>query len=366
MNNVQNRPNKNFGPLIGVSKKMKRIYNTIEKCASIDYPAMIYGETGTGKELIAREIHERSDRRDGPYVALNMSAIPKELVANELFGHEKGSYTGASGKYEGCFRQAEGGSLYFDEILTMDFNVQVSLLRVLETGKYRPVGGSRDYDVDVRIISSANVDPLESVRRNCFRSDLLHRLQVIRIDVPPLRERKSDIPVLANHFVEEFNKNNKTITKKLTDDAVEFLKEYSWPGNVRELRNAIFRAAVFAEETDILREHFMSILPNEEEDPFHMLHAHESLVSTNVNATDADHIPAYDNHPHARPTYGDLFLPIGLSIEEVQKAYILNTLRMTGNNKSKAAKILGVSRKTLYSRLEQWNYVDMKEGEEVV
>ncbi|MBD3265447.1 AAA domain-containing protein [bacterium] len=368
---------KSFGSLVGQSKRMQKIHATIEKFAAVEYPVMIVGETGTGKELVARELHDRSLRKDKPFVAVNMSAIPSELIASELFGHEKGSFTGAVSQQKGRFEEAEGGTLFLDEVITMDDKVQVALLRVLETGKFRRVGGTKDLETNVRVISSSNQNPYHAVRANRFRIDLLHRLQVVRITIPPLRKRKRDIPLLVKHFLMNVNEAYQHINTSVSTDAMQVLKEYTWPGNVRELRNVVIQAAAGANNQTILPEHLPIYSAGYAEDE-ELLDGQEEQASlpSNIQTPDmpASDMPANMPSPNMPISTGNvagaeggnifntapegMFIPVGLSLNEVEKAYILKTLSLNGNNKTKAAKILGLSRKTLYDKLCKWDLLE--------
>ncbi len=343
---------------------MQMVFYAIEKAASVDFPVLIVGETGTGKELVAREIHERSTRNNKPFVAVNMAALPTELVSSELFGHEKGSFTGAADYRAGRFSEAQGGTLFLDEALTMEERVQTALLRVLETNKFRKVGGTNELDADVRILAAINEEPNQAVKTKRFRVDLLHRLQVIQITIPPLRRRKRDIPMLVQYFMEDICQNYDHIDVSVSQEALDILKNYDWPGNVRELRNTIFQAAVFigrGEITpDILPEH---LIQNEEL---------ENYQPSTAQPASMEQLPNQQSvmiQTEFQPNVGSVmsvtsegvFLPLGLSLNEVQKVYVMKTLSLTGNNKSKAAKSLGLSRKTLYDKLVRWNVQDKEE-----
>ncbi|RQV96613.1 sigma-54-dependent Fis family transcriptional regulator, partial [bacterium] len=244
-----------FGEIVGKSAAMKTVFSSIEKVASVDYPVLIVGETGTGKDLVAREIHNRSPRSKKPFIPINMSAIPSELVASVLFGHEKGSFTGASESHAGYFQEGKNGTLFLDEISTMDDNVQSALLRVLETKKYRKIGSNKEFKTDSRILAATNQATKILVKSKLFRVDLLHRLQVVQINVPPLRRRKQDIALLVQYFLQVIKQNYDRIAMTISKDALNYLKQYSWPGNVRELRNTIFHAAVLSEGNEIHTKH---------------------------------------------------------------------------------------------------------------
>ena len=304
-----------YGLLYGSSAVMLDLYAQIERVAVTDATALIVGESGTGKELIARTIHAQSGRRDGPFVAVNCGAIPDELIEAELFGHEKGSFTGAIQSRDGHFEQARGGTLFLDEITEMALLHQVKLLRALETGEYFPVGGNEAIRGDVRIIAATNRDPVTAVKENCLREDLMYRLAVFPLRAPPLREREHDRELLAQHFLSELNEQEGT-QKAFSKRALETVRNWSWPGNVRELRNAVYRAFILAEKVVEI--------------------AHPQLV------------------PRAKKpvTQGDaMSVWIGTPLADAQKQIILGTLKYCGGDKRLAARTLGVSLKTLYNRL---------------
>ncbi|MCS7203502.1 MAG: sigma-54 dependent transcriptional regulator [Thermodesulfovibrio sp.] len=234
--------------LIGNSSAIKRIKNQIQLVAKGDSRILILGESGTGKELVARMIHSLSRRSEAPFVEVNCAAIPQELIESELFGHEKGAFTGAIEKKIGKFEMANGGTLFFDEIGDMSLLTQAKLLRVIETQKFQRVGGTRDITVDVRILSATNKDLVEEIKKGNFREDLYYRLSVVPIYIPPLRERKEDIPELVSYFVEEFHRQKGWKKKIFQPDAIKTLQQYDWPGNVRELKNVIERAMIMCED----------------------------------------------------------------------------------------------------------------------
>jgi DNA-binding NtrC family response regulator len=343
---------KRFGVLVGATPKVKRVYNAIAKAAKVAVPVLIVGETGTGKELVAQEIHARSPRHNNPFVAVNMGAISSELVASELFGHVKGAFTGAVDTRIGCYEEAQHGTLFLDEITTMEERVQVALLRLLETGTYRPVGAKQDKKADVRLIAATNVDLRQAVRAGGFREDLLHRFQVLRIKLPPLREHPADIPMLAYHFLEQFRKEFEFKIEHISDEALRMLQGYDWPGNNRELKNVIAQAAVMAEEGNILPEHL----------PFRIRKLRPGGSATasmmEPEGQDLESLGLPDEQ-ESRPTFtapqaSGLFMPMGWSLENVQKSYVLKTLEHCSHNKTLAANMLGVSRKALYDKLQRW------------
>jgi DNA-binding NtrC family response regulator len=349
---------KRFGRLVGDSPGMKKVFSMIRKAARTDVPVLIVGETGAGKELVAREIHERSERRGGPFVDVNMGTLTPQLVASELFGHVRGAFTGATDGKRGRFAEADGGTLFLDEIATMNERVQVALLRVLETGRFRPVGGKRNRNVDVRLIAATNVSLEDALRRGLLREDLLHRLWVFRIAVPPLREHPDDLVMLSYHFLDAVRREFGFEIEEIAPGALRLIKGYSWPGNVRELRNVVVQAAVLAECGPLLPEHLPPRI--------------RAAAGSRAGRTRSKR----GSVPRARregPVEGDrgcvaesgrnvlgvtrdegVFIPVGVSLDEAQKAYIMETLRRCAYNKARAARVLGISRKTLYDRLARW------------
>jgi DNA-binding NtrC family response regulator len=251
-----------YGHLVGKSAGMRRVYSQIEKTARVNMPVLLIGDTGTGKELVAREIHFRSQRKEGPFVPVNMGAIPRELVASELFGHVKGAFTGALEQKLGRFAEAKGGTLFLDEISTMDEKVQIALLRVLETRRFRRLGGKQEEKTDVRLITATNVEPYQSVQSGRFRQDLLQRIEVLRITLPPLKKRKADIPLLVEHFLDLFKNEFDLDIQGISQEALKALKQYDWPGNVRELKNVLVQAAVTTETDFIELDHLPTRILN--------------------------------------------------------------------------------------------------------
>lgn len=303
-----------FGPLYGSSAAMQEVYQKIDKVAPTDATVLVTGESGGGKELVARTIHERSRRSRGPFVAINCGAIPSNLIEAELFGHEKGAFTGATRSRGGCFERAEGGTLLLDEITEMSLDMQVRLLRVLETGRYSRVGGDAELRADVRIVAATNRDPHQAVRDGRLREDLLYRLAVFPLALPPLRERDGDAELLAEHFLQRFNTESGT-DKRFSRAAIGTIRTHQWPGNVRELRNAVHRAFIMADD----------------------------LVELDLAGLACP------------PVEGEcLRVPIGTSLAEMERQAIFATLDHCAGNKRRAAEILGVSLKTLYNRLSAY------------
>jgi two-component system response regulator AtoC len=304
-----------FENIIAKSSKMQRVIEVIKVVAKSNATVLITGESGTGKELVARAIHSQSDRRSKPFVAVSCAALPESLLESELFGHEKGSFTGAYAQKKGKFEFANGGTLFLDEVGEMSANIQVHLLRVLEEKEFTRVGGNEPIKVDVRVISATNKDLRKAIEKQEFREDLYYRLNVVNIELPPLRERKEDIPLLAEHFLHKFAMENRKEVTEFSAEAIEFLLDYDWPGNVRELENAIERAIILSKDSPITT----ADLPQ------------ENLLPVGSTST-------------------------GKNLKEVEKSHILNVLRETGENYSEAARILGVSRMTLYNKAKEYGF----------
>ena len=308
-------PLRTFGSMYGSSDVMQALYEQIECVAGTDATALIIGESGTGKELIARTIHDNSARRDAPFIAVNCGAIPDTLIEAELFGHEKGSFTGAVQNRVGYFEHADGGTLFLDEVTEMSPVRQVKLLRALETGTFYRVGGSELISTNVRVIAATNRDPAIAVKENGLREDLMYRLAVFPLRAPPLRERENDRELLATHFLAQLNEQE-SASKVFSKKAIETLRAYSWPGNVRELKNAVYRAFILAEKTvDIPHPHLSS-------------RAKKPMLQGEA-----------------------MNIWVGTPLADAQKQIILATLKHCGGDKRRAAKTLGVSLKTLYNRL---------------
>lgn len=346
-----------FGRMLGLSPAMQEVYAAIDKAAGVDIPVLIIGETGTGKELVAQEIHVRSARQHQPFVAVNTGALTSELVASELFGHAKGAFTGATGSREGRFKEAHGGVLFLDEVTTMEERVQIALLRVLESGTFRPVGASDDIRVDVRVIAATN-EPLDAaVERGRFRADLRHRLGVFPIVLPPLRERIADIPVLVDAFLCESNADFHARVSKVENKAIEALMAYPWPGNVRELRNVIARAVIVAASGKITIEHLPQRIldgtagSRQPEIPPRFRARIEGNTALSVEQWEEEEGGSDSSF---FVTEQGVFLPFGASWQDVERFFGLKTLEFCDSNKTRAAEMLGVSRKTLYDKLRRW------------
>jgi DNA-binding NtrC family response regulator len=308
-----------YGSLIGRSKPMQEIYGLIANLSSTDASMIITGESGTGKELAARLIHQLSSRSAGPFVAVNAAAIPENLMESEILGHEKGAFTGATGVRAGCFELANRGTLLLDEIAEMPLPLQPKLLRVIEDRRVRRLGGSHEFAVDVRVIAATNLNPRAAVEEGRLREDLYYRLNVFTVSLPPLREHKSDLPLLAQHFIREFNRKHHSQVEGLRPETLESLQAYSWPGNVRELKNIMERAVILARGSWI--------------EPIHL--------------------PAYVLDPQAGSS-ARIVLPAGSTAAGAEKELILRTLESAGNNKAEAARRLGLDVKTIRNKLKSY------------
>jgi DNA-binding NtrC family response regulator len=315
----QLREHGTFGTMIGNSPEMRKIYSVVEQAAPTSASVLITGESGTGKELVAQTIHQLSPRAAFPFVAINCAAIPETLLESEIFGHEKGAFTGAADRRQGCFELADRGTLFLDEIGEMTPATQVKLLRVLQERRFRRLGGRNEQSVDVRVIAATNVDPVEAVAKGKLREDLFYRLNVFALALPPLRERKDDLPLLVQAFVSEFNARNQKSIAGVDQQAMRMLEQYNWPGNVRELRNVIERATILAPGPFIEPKHLPPSLLNEP------LPQHQPQVA----------------------------LAPGTTVEEAERRLIMMTLEHTRDNKTRAAEILGISLKTLHNKLNK-------------
>ena len=313
-------------PIIGRSSAMQDIYRMIARLTQTDLTVTIVGESGTGKELVARALHDYSKRKKGAFVAVNMAAIPRELIESELFGHEKGAFTGAASRMAGRFEQAEGGSLFLDEIGDMPLEAQTRLLRVLQEGEYTTVGGSAPIKTNVRIIAATHRDLRRLINQGLFREDLYFRLNVLHIPLPPLREHLSDLGILNDTLLAQLNARHQCRVAGLSREAGEMLKAYAWPGNVRELRNVLERAVILAGEGEIRPVHL----------PKH-ISGRRDVVEF---AVEADGVPA-------------IRLTAGTTVEDAERQLIQLTLKHTSNNKTRAAELLGISLKTLFNKLKQ-------------
>ncbi|MEH6524901.1 MAG: nitrogen regulation protein NR(I) [Sneathiella sp.] len=332
-------------PLIGRSPAMQEIYRVLARLMGTDLTVLISGESGTGKELVARALHEYGKRKNGPFVPINMAAIPKELIESELFGHEKGAFTGADARAIGRFEQAQGGTLFLDEIGDMPVEAQTRLLRVLQQGEYTTVGGRTAIKTDVRIVAATNRDLRQFVRQGLFREDLYYRLNVVPLRLPPLRERAEDIPDLARHFLKQTHEEGLP-TKSIGSDALEMLKKHKWPGNVRELENLVRRLAALYSD-DVID---TSIIEQE-------LAPQISSGVGDVNIEDENLGTAVERHlsKYFAAHSGNL-PPTGLYdriLREIERPLISLSLEATNGNQIKAADLLGVNRNTLRKKIRE-------------
>lgn len=304
---------KRFGKLIGRSPEMNDLYSLIEKIALVDSSILILGESGTGKELVVDAVHSAGNRSDNRIVKINCSAIPDNLLESEIFGYKKGAFTGAQSDKFGLIQEAEGGTLFLDEIAETSLSVQAKLLRFLDSGEYQRLGDTKTYKADVRLLAATNRNLPQLVREGRFREDFYYRLNVMELNIPPLRSRKSDIPLLVEHFIKYFSGAMRKDVRKVSDKALSALMAYDWPGNVRELRNALEHGCILCTDTII--------------DVQHLPH---------FSAPDSLQAPPSQLRFHGRPTHDD----------------ILQALEQTGWNKTKAAALLGINRKTIHRRLK--------------
>ncbi|MBW2507943.1 MAG: sigma-54-dependent Fis family transcriptional regulator [Deltaproteobacteria bacterium] len=309
-----------FGNIIGEHPSMQRLMKNVAKVAGSRATVLIHGETGTGKELIAAAIHQNSKRKNKPFIRLNCASLSETLLESELFGHERGSFTGALTRREGRFKQADGGTLFLDEVSEIPPSVQIKLLRFLQEREFERVGGNETLKVDVRVVAATNRDLKQRVDDGRFREDLYYRLKVVQLDVPPLRVRRSDIPLLAHGFLRKYAQENDRVVKGLSDEALQHLMIYPWPGNVRELENAIERAVVMCEADLIRRED----LPTS---------AHGDMQNGSILAL----IP-------------------GITMSELERIAILRTLDAVDGSTARAAEILGISQRKIQYRVKEWGY----------
>ena len=316
------------GQMIGASLSWRRMLTLVEQTADSSATILIQGESGTGKELVARTIHERSARRNGPFIAVNCAALPETLLESELFGYEKGAFTGAAGRKEGRFELAHGGTLFLDEVGDLSLVTQPKILRVLQQGEFERLGGTRTLQVDVRIVAATNQDVAAMVKEKRFREDLYYRLNVITVRVPPLRERPEDIRVLAQHYLRVYAAKNGRKLEGFTGEAIDRLEAYAWPGNVRELENLIERSVLLARKDRI----------------------------------DAEDLPE-EVMGVKRPPRDAILELIGTPLADIEQRLLDETLRITGGNKTQAAKLLGIDVRTVARKLERRGD-DLAEGSE--
>jgi DNA-binding NtrC family response regulator len=305
-----------YGDMVGQSDEIRKVWDIIEAVAPSNASVLIIGESGTGKELVARAVHQKSSRRKGPFVPLNCGAFPREILENELFGHEKGAFTGAISEKPGAFEQADGGTLFLDEVAEMEPDIQVKLLRALEGRAFRRLGGKKEVSVDIRVISATNRDLAKALKDGQLREDLYHRLAVVPVVIPPLRDRAGDIGLLAETFLRSAAEDLDKKVERFNDSATEYMETYRWPGNVRELKNAIERAVILAKGPEI--------------DAAELRPRHLSLDEAEVR------------------------VPVGTTLEDSERLVALKTFAFTGGDHGKTARILGIEEDTLRTRLQHW------------
>ncbi|MEN6468447.1 MAG: sigma-54 dependent transcriptional regulator [Smithella sp.] len=322
------RDRQNFNKIIGYSDCMKKVFDTIDKVSNSDSTVLITGESGTGKELVARQIHFKSDRRNQPLIPVNCGAIPEDLLESELFGHEKGAFTGAIRDRKGRFELAQGGTIFLDEIGDMSPSLQVKVLRVIQEKQFERIGGVKTIDVDVRIITATNQNLEKAVADKQFREDLFYRINVIPINLPPLRERGSDISILANHFLMHFNQLKKKNIERITPDTVSHLMRYNWPGNVRELQNLIEMLVVMKDEGEISIDDLPAKIRNA---------AGENAGSGTTT------------------TISEEGIDFNEQVSRLEKGLLLKALKVSGGVKNRAAKLLNLNRTTLVEKLKRLN-----------
>ena len=329
-----------FGKLIGETPGMQSVFQQIARVAGTAVTVFLHGESGTGKELVARAVHDLSRRRDQPFLAINCGALSPHLIESEIFGHERGSFTGAERQHQGFFERAHGGTLFLDEVTEMPLELQVKLLRVLESGTFMRVGSTDLQQTDVRIIAATNRDVTSGVTKGVMREDLLYRLNVFPISLPPLRERRSDIPLLAKNFLQELERQENSPKHHFTSKALERLMTYDWPGNVRELHNVVQRAWVMAGDSAITEEWMPGVTPA----------SLPSLESSDSTASPR-HLPAVNGNGHHAP---QVVVEVGSSLADIEREVILATFEHCGRHKERTAAVLGISMKTLYNRLKEY------------
>jgi len=340
-----------LGPLVGNSPLMKEIFSLIERVAPSNVSVLVTGESGTGKELVARALHDLSARRNKPFVAVNCAAIPETLIESEIFGHEKGSFTGALERRAGCFELAEEGTLLLDEIGEMPAATQAKLLRVLEDRKLRRLGSKVETPVDVRVVAATNKDPEQAVANGELRGDLYYRLNVFNIQMPPLRDHVKDVAAIAEKMIGDMNERHGCTVTGVKDSLLKRMEEYGWPGNVRELRNTIERAVILAGSGMLVVEH----LPP---------HFGEQGFAPMANKSGRFTAPAMGSAAEVSSGSGEVQryledkntvrVEVGTTVDEAERQLILKTLLSTHNNKTKAAEILGISSKTLQNKLKEY------------
>ena len=331
--------------IVGRSPAMQDLYKSIARLSQNDLTVMIYGESGTGKELVAKALHKYSTRSEKPFIALNIAAIPNDLIESELFGHEKGSFTGAHQKSDGKFKLAEKGTLFLDEIGDMPIDAQTRLLRVLQEGEFTPIGGKEKIQADTRIIAATHKNLSNLIEKGEFREDLFYRLNVVPISIPPLRERKEDIPELVNHFLDKA-KDQQLEPKKFTTESFQILEKYQWPGNVRELENFILKLCALYTDENIMNEDLAEEILNLQKLDQQMLDTDnqfskilENYLSRNINKINKEY-------------QGDVY---NYFVTELEKVLLLEVLKNKNGNQLKAAELLGLNRNTLRKKITELN-----------
>ena len=331
--------------IVGRSPAMQDLYKSIARLSQNDLTVMIYGESGTGKELVAKALHKYSTRSEKPFIALNMAAIPNDLIESELFGHEKGSFTGAHQKSDGKFKLAEKGTLFLDEIGDMPIDAQTRLLRVLQEGEFTPIGGKEKIQADTRIIAATHKNLSNLIEKGEFREDLFYRLNVVPISIPPLRERKEDIPELVNHFLDKA-KDLQLEPKKFTTESFQILEKYQWPGNVRELENFILKLCALYTDENIMNDDLAEEILNLQKLDQQMLDTDnqfskilENYLSRNINKINKEY-------------QGDVY---NYFVTELEKVLLLEVLKNKNGNQLKAAELLGLNRNTLRKKITELN-----------
>ena len=325
-----------FCELVGISKPMQEVFDTISQVAPTDAPVLLTGESGTGKELAARAIHSLSARKQGPFIPVNCAAMPEALVESELFGHEKGAFTGAVDRRIGCLEMAEGGTLFLDELAEMPVQIQAKLLRVLQDFRYRRIGGKQEMKADIRVIAATNRPPREAIEAGTLREDLFYRLTVFHIVLPPLRERPEDIDPLVKSMIETFNEKYGTHVTSLSAATRQLFSSLRWEGNVRELRNIMERAVIIAGSGEIRDEHL----------PLNYRSGQPGATATLTNNS-----------------HGEAGVAVGMTLDDAERWLIEATLKHAANNKTRAAGILGISTKTLHIKLKQYRLSDGSESD---
>jgi two-component system, NtrC family, response regulator HydG len=309
-----------FSRIIAASPKMKALLETLAMVAPSDAAVLIMGESGTGKEVVANAIHHNSPRAGEPFIKVSCAALPETLLESELFGHEKGAFTGAVARREGRFQLAHRGTIFLDEVGEMSPAIQTKLLRVLQEKEFEPLGGTRTIKVDIRVIAATNRDLVKEVKEGRYREDLYYRLNVVPLTLPPLRERREDIPLLTDHFLAHYREKNRKPLRSISGKALDLLVRYDWPGNIRELENCIERAVILSRDE--------VLVPADLPPQIRMLSREEGKEA--------------------------LAIPAGMSLDEVERALIVKTLDETGGNRTRAAEILGINRRTLQNKLKQY------------